>query len=96
MNTIRITAAISSVFAPKPLLVVIDNKDDNGFDKEYRSRKSFDQEFEAGTGRYVIKIFGMNQIEGSTTITVSGDFEEAQSQSSDEVDYVMYFVGTVN
>lgn len=96
MEKIRIKAVVDSVYAPKKMNVIINNLNNDLYDKYYESQKSFDQEFEASTGSYVITIVGMNQIGDKTTVTVGGSFKLEDTKQSDEENFVMVFIGEVN
>ena len=96
MKTIRIKATVGNTYAPKNILVFISNLDDHHYDKYFESQKSFDQEFEASTGDYTIKVIGMNHPNDTTTVSVSGDFQLEDTKSSDDENYVLVFMGEVN
>ncbi|TDO77802.1 hypothetical protein EV143_10334 [Flavobacterium chryseum] len=96
MKKIKIVARVGKVYAPKKISVFINNLDNDLYDKHYESQKSFDQEFEASSGRYIINVIGMNQEDDTTTVTVSGDFVIATTKSSNKGNYVMVFIGNVN
>ncbi|MFN3968206.1 hypothetical protein [Flavobacterium sp.] len=96
MKKIKIKTVVESVYAPKKINVIINNLDNDLHDKYFESQKSFTQEFEAGVGRYVITIVGMNQINDTTTVTVSGDFKLSDTKHSNEENYVMVFIGEIN
>ncbi|MES2485362.1 MAG: hypothetical protein V4581_05345 [Bacteroidota bacterium] len=85
---------VGSVYPPKPIRVIIDNID-NDNDFTYTSTKSFVQDFNLPNGRYVITIFGMNQVDDTTTASVSGAIDPHNSQSSDRSNYVFVFIGDV-
>lgn len=96
MKKIKIIAKVGKVYAPKKINVFINNLDNDLYDKYFESQKSFDQEFEASSGSYIIHVLGMNQADDKTTVTVSGDFVLAATKSSNKGNYVMVFIGNVN
>jgi hypothetical protein len=73
MKTIKVKVRISSGSAPAPIKVEITNVDTRK-EIEYESSTSFNQDFNIESGRYTIKLFGMNPINGKTEIEVVGSF----------------------
>lgn len=96
MKKIKISATVDSVYAPKKINVFINNLDNDLYDKYYESQKSFNQEFEAATGRYIINVLGMNQNGDKTTVSVGGVFQLHDTKVSNDENYVMTFIGIVN
>lgn len=96
MKKIKIELKVGKIYAPKKISVFISNLENDRDDKYFESQKSFYQEFEVTSGRYVIKVLGMNQIEDTTTVSVGGDFEVASKKSSTKENYVIMFIGNVN
>lgn len=96
MKKIKIKVVVDSVYAPKKISVFLNNLDNDLYDKYYESQKSFEQEFEASSGRYVINVVGMNQLGDTTTVNVGGSFLLDDTKASDEENYVMVFIGEVN
>lgn len=94
MGVVTVKVDVGSVYPPKPIRVMIDNLD-NDNDFTYTSTKSFEQDFNLPEGRYVITIFGMNQLNDETTASVTGAFRPNNMQKSDDPNYVFVFIGDI-
>ncbi|WP_264530804.1 hypothetical protein [Flavobacterium sp. N502540] len=73
MKTIKVKVRISDGLAPLPIRVEIKNIDTRK-EIEYESPTSFNQDFNIESGRYTLKLFGMNAINGKTEIELVGSF----------------------
>lgn len=96
MKTIKVTATVGLVYAPKKISVFVNHLEDDRYDAFFESQKTFSQEFDAAPGTYIINVLGMNQTDDTTTVSVGGDFILHDTKQSSEPHYVMVFIGTVN
>jgi|GEM_PF-4064947 len=96
MGRIRIKVTVGNVYPPKPIRVFIDSKTNDKDDYEYKSPRSFDQEFEVPDGDYTITIAGMNQKNDKTDVDITGDFSNPGAKSSAAPNYSLVYKGKIN
>lgn len=92
MGLISIKVDVGNVYPPKPIRVVIDNLE-NDDEITFKRSKSFEQEVNLPQGKYLITIFGVNQIDDTTSALVTGAFDPNDEQSSSDSNYVFIFIG---
>jgi UDP-galactopyranose mutase len=96
MGRIRIKVEVGNVYPPKPIRVFIDSKSNDKDDYEFKSPRSFDQEFDVPQGTYTITISGMNQKNDKTDVEVSGDFSNPGVKTSSAPNYSIVYKGKID
>jgi len=71
---ITISVTVKGGTAPLPIKVFIDNLNDNQYDQKITKDRSFSENFDLPSGKYMIVVSGMNPQGGTTDISVTGAF----------------------